>query len=86
MTGLIWAGTSQLTASSQPSVAATLAAKAIGEHLLSAYYGKWKSQNPKLGPAVDAYLKGGPRPLESLIGSNHYGRALVLTEDIKRNG
>lgn len=59
---------------------------AISEHRASAYYKKWVRDNTLLGPAVDLYLTGGPRPADTLIGSNHYGKAIVLTEDVRRHG
>lgn len=57
---------------------------AIAEHRASSYYAKWLRDNRQLGPAVDAYLAGGARPPDALIGLNHYGHALVLTEDARR--
>jgi hypothetical protein len=58
---------------------------AIAEHMLGAYYRtKFLPQNKLLGSAVDAYLKGGARPSEALLGSNHYARGLVGTEDARR--
>lgn len=86
MSTVIWASTAPQTGTIQLSKAGQLAALAVAEHRVSAYYAKWLAQNPKLGPLVDAYLSGGPRPPAASIVSNHYGLALVLTEDIRRNG
>lgn len=57
----------------------------IAEHRRNAwYYQRFLLHNPILAPAVVAYLDGGARPDEALIGENHYARGLVRAEDARR--
>lgn len=61
-------------------------AVAISEDLASSYYKtKFLPQNKTLGPLVDGYLRGtGRRPTDVELGSNHYAKARVFTEDARR--
>jgi len=45
------------------------------------YYQAFQRDNPVLAPAVLAYLDGGARPPDSLVGANHYARGLVACKD-----
>ncbi len=58
--------------------------EAIVRDMQSKPYSNFLKQNPGIGPAVDAYLKGGARPSEASLGQNHYARARVASEDARR--
>lgn len=63
---------------------AQLIADALKQDMASNAYKNFLKTNPNLGPLVDAYLKGGARPSDAQLGTNHYAKARVGSEDARR--
>ena len=58
--------------------------ESLARDLQSKPWSAFLRQNPGIGPLVEAYLAGGPRPDVSRLEPNHYAVARVLAEDERR--